>query len=73
MTLKKLKMASDTKFLFKIARAENFTQKSQVSQYCSRLQVRLRKLKEEFPNFKNLQFVKNTKFSKFSQNFSFYS
>jgi hypothetical protein len=27
---------------------------------------------QEFPNFQNLQFVKNTAFSKFSQNLSFY-
>jgi hypothetical protein len=27
---------------------------------------------QEFFNFENLQFVKNTKFSKFSQNLSFY-
>jgi hypothetical protein len=27
---------------------------------------------QEFSNFENLQFVKNTKFSKFSQNLSFY-
>jgi hypothetical protein len=27
---------------------------------------------QEFPNFQNLQFVKNTTFSKFFQNFSFY-
>jgi hypothetical protein len=27
---------------------------------------------QEFSNFENLQFVKNTNFSKFSQNFSFY-
>jgi hypothetical protein len=27
---------------------------------------------QEFPDFENLQFVKNTKFSKFSQNFCFY-
>jgi hypothetical protein len=29
--------------------------------------------KQEFSNFENLQFVKNTKFSKFSQNLSFYN
>jgi hypothetical protein len=28
---------------------------------------------QEFTNFENLQFVKNTKCSKFSQNLSFYS
>jgi hypothetical protein len=27
---------------------------------------------QEFSNFENLQFVKNTKFSKFSQNLNFY-
>jgi hypothetical protein len=27
---------------------------------------------QEFSNFENLQFVKNTKFSKFSENLSFY-
>jgi hypothetical protein len=27
---------------------------------------------QEFPNFQNLQFVKNTTFSKFSQNLSFF-
>jgi hypothetical protein len=27
---------------------------------------------QEFSNFENFQFVKNTKFSKFSQNLSFY-
>jgi hypothetical protein len=60
-------MASDLKFLFKIEITENFTSEKSVFAVFSF------ENKFKFPNLKKLQFVKSTKFSKFSQNCSFYS